>query len=117
MGSPKLFFVINAAPGGRCGVEGSINGRPSHRVVIVVPAVPLVNLSRQKVTSAFCSRRDHKKKFYCGSRAVAVQMKPYRCANGDRARYNSVRNLISDSNFTLPSRAKFRSDKSVFRRK
>lgn len=40
-----------------------INGRPSHRVVIVVPAVTLVNLSRQKVTSAFCSRRDHKKNF------------------------------------------------------
>jgi len=77
-GSPKLFFVINVTPGSAANGEkaGRCNGRPSHRVVIVVPTVTLVNLSRQKVTSASCSRRGHKKILL----RAGAQMKPYRYA-------------------------------------
>lgn len=85
IGGPKLFFVLNNTELGMGGVrkegrreEGTdSNGRPSHRVVIVVPAVALVNLSRQKVTSAFRSRRGHKKillRFACWCANEAVSM-------------------------------------------
>lgn len=92
-GSPKLLFVINTEPGvggvrngGGKREEGiGSNGRPSHRVVIVALAVTLVNLSRQKVTSAFCSRRGRKKNF-TAVRVLGAQMKPYRCANDDGER-------------------------------